>query len=102
MLILGLPVVVHVALVAAVALLFVRQRGLMRGQSRRVARTIWCPIKDRMLSAGLVETVWDGRRLDVAECAAFSPSTEIGCGKACLRLTERPRRASASGIPLLF
>ena len=102
MLIFGLPIVVYVALLVIIALLVVRHRGLMRGESRRVARTVWCPLKDRKLSAELVETVWDGRRLDVSECEAFSPSTAVTCGKACLRLTERPRPATASSIPLLF
>jgi hypothetical protein len=102
MLILGLPIVVHAALLVVIALLIVRHRGLMRGYRRRVARTIWCPVNDRKLSAELVEAVWDGQRLDVAQCSAFSPATAVTCEKVCLRLTDRPRPAPASGIPLLF
>jgi hypothetical protein len=100
--ILSLPVVVYVALLVAIVLLFVRRRGLMRGERRRVARTVWCPVKDRTLSAELVETVWEGRRLDVAECAAFSPPTAVTCEKACLRLTERPRPAPRGSILPIF
>jgi hypothetical protein len=100
MLIGNLPVVVYLALLAAVVLLVVRARGLMRGLSRRGTRTVWCPVHDRALTATLEEEVWDGRRVDVDECSAFSPPTAVTCGKACLRLTERPRPATASTLPL--
>ncbi|HEX7788833.1 MAG TPA: hypothetical protein VF653_21635 [Methylomirabilota bacterium] len=102
MLILGLPIIVHGSLLAAIVLLAMRHRGLMRGETRRIARTVWCPVKDRQLSAQLEEEVWDGRRVDVHACSAFSPTTAVTCGKACVRLAQRPRPAPASGIPLLF
>jgi hypothetical protein len=102
MLIGNLPIVVYLALLTAVVLLLVRARGLMRGVSRGVTQAVWCPVQDRKLTATLEEEVWDGRRLDVKECSAFSPPTAVICGKACLRLTERPRPATASSIPLLF
>jgi|SRR5689334_20553964 hypothetical protein len=102
MLIFGLPVIVYGALLAVIALLVVRRRGLMRGETRHVTRAVWCPIKDRTLSAQLEEEIWDGRRVDIDACSAFSPTTAVTCEKACLRLTERPRRARASGFPLLF
>jgi hypothetical protein len=57
---------------------------------------------DRQLTAELEEEFWDGRRVDVNQCSAFSPPTAVSCGKACLRLAERPRRATVSRIPLLF
>jgi hypothetical protein len=97
-----LPVIVHAALLAALVLLLVRHRGLMRGARRPVTRTVWCPVRDHKLTATLVEEVWDGRRVDVDQCSAFSPPTAVTCGKACVRLTERPRPARASSIPLLF
>ncbi len=102
MLIGNLPIVVYLALLAAVVLLLVRSRGLMRGVRRPVTRTVWCPVHDRKLTATLEEEVWDGRRVDVNECSAFSPPTAVTCGKACLRLTERPRSATVSSLPLLF
>ena len=102
MLIFGLPVIVYGALLAVIALLVVRRRGLMRGETRHVTRAVWCPVKDRTLSAQLEEEIWDGRRVDIDACLAFSPTTAVTCEKACLRLTERPRRARASGFPLLF
>jgi hypothetical protein len=97
-----LPTIVYAALLAALVLLGVRARGLMRGVRRLTTRKVWCPVHDRSFTATLQEEVWDGRRVDVAECSAFSPATAVTCGKACLRLTARPREASASGIPLLF
>lgn len=102
MLIEGLPVVVYLALLAVIVLGFVRYRGLMRNRTRRVAHAVWCPVHDRQMRAELEEEFWDGRRVDVTECSAFSPPTAVTCGKACLRLTERPRPATASRIPLLF
>jgi hypothetical protein len=102
MLIGQIPVIVYLALLALVVLLIVRHRGLMRGRTRLVAGPVWCPVKDRVLSAELEEEVWDGRRVDVARCAAFSPETAVTCGKACLRITERPRPATASRVPMMF
>ncbi len=100
MLIGDLPVVVYLALLTAVVLLLVRARGLMRGVRRRVTSRVWCPVHDRKLTATLEEEVWDGRRIDVSECSAFSPTTAVTCGKACLRLTRRPRPATVSSLPL--
>jgi hypothetical protein len=102
MLIAHLPVVLYLALLAAVVLLVVRSRGLMRGARRRVTRDVWCPVRDRQLIATLQEEFWDGRRVDVEECSAFSPATAVTCEKTCLRVTERPRPAPVSSIPLLF
>jgi len=102
MLIGELPIVVYAALLAALVLLFVRHRGLMRGVLRRVPQTVWCPVHDRKLTATLEEEVWDGTRVDVNQCSAFSPPTAVTCGKACLRLTRRPRPATVSSLPLLF
>jgi hypothetical protein len=102
MLIGNVPIVVYLALLAVIALFFVLRRGLMRGRTRPEARTVWCPVHDRQMTAELEEEFWDGRRVDVNQCSAFSPSTAVSCGKACLRLTERPRPAAVSGVPLLF
>jgi hypothetical protein len=102
MLIGHLPVVLYLALLAAVVLLVLRYRGLMAGASRRVTRAVWCPVRDRQFTATLQEELWDGRRVDVEECSALSPPTAVTCGKACLRITTRPRRASAPGAPLVF
>jgi hypothetical protein len=97
-----LPIVVYLALLAVVVLSFVRYRGLMRGRTRRMAHALWCPMHDCQMRAELEEEFWDGRRVDVNQCSAFSPPTAVTCGKACLRLIERPRPATASSIPLLF
>jgi hypothetical protein len=100
MLIGNLPVVVYLALLAVVVLLLVRARGLMRGARRWTTRRVWCPVHDRTLTATLEEEVWDGQRIDVSECSAFSPATAVTCGKACLRLTRRPQPATVSSLPL--
>ena len=102
MLIGGLPFIVYLALLALVVLAVVRHRGLMRGVRHPVARSVWCPMKDVRVTATLLEEVWDGQRIDVAACSAFSPPTAVTCSKACLRITKRPQPAVASGIPLLF
>ena len=102
MLIWNLPVVVYLALLAVIVLLAVRSRGLMLGASRRVTRSVWCPMQDRRLTATLKQEVWDGRRVDVEACSAFLPSTAVTCAKGCLRLTKRPRPASVSSIPLFL
>jgi hypothetical protein len=102
MLIGQVPVIVYLVLLAAIVLLLVRRHGVMRGVSRRVTRSVWCPVRDRGMTATLQEDFWDGTRVEVEECSAFSPATAVTCEKACLRLTERPRAASASRVPLLF
>lgn len=94
-------IVVSVALLIAV-LLLMRYRSAMRGVSQRVTRTVWCPLHDRPLSATLEEARWDGHRIDVEQCSAFSPPTAVRCGKGCLRLTGRPRPAAVSSIPMGF
>jgi hypothetical protein len=93
--------VVSVALLIAV-LLLMRYRSALRGASQRVTRTVWCPLHDRPESATLEENCWDGRRIDVEQCSAFSPPTAVRCEKSCLRLTSRPRPAAVPSIPLLF
>src|SRR5574338_152401 len=72
MLTLGLPIIVYGALLAVIVLLVVRCRGLMHGETRHVTRAIWCPVKDRTVLAGLEDEVWDGRRVDIDACSAFS------------------------------
>ena len=100
MVIAGVPVVIHLALLAVVVLLVFLKRGAMRGVSRRVARSVWCPVRDQQLAAELEEAEWDGKRLDVAQCAAFSPPTAVSCEKACLKITGRPGGPRASGLPI--
>ena len=102
MLILHLPVVLYLVLLAVIVLFVARSRGLMLGASQRVTRSVWCPMQDRRLTATLEEEVWDGRRVDVEQCSAFSPPTAVTCAKGCLRLTKRPRPAPVSSIPLVF
>jgi hypothetical protein len=57
-------------------------------------------VRDRQFAAELEEAEWDGKRLDVAQCAAFSPPTAVSCGKACLRITKRPGPPPTAGVPI--
>ena len=93
-----ISIVVSVALLTAV-LLLVLYREAMRDVTRLTARTVWCPLHDRRLSVTLEEGRWDGRRIDVEQCSAFSPPTAISCGKSCLHLTRRPRPAAVASVP---
>ena len=102
MVIAGVPVVIYLALFGVIVLLVVLKRGVMRGVTRRVMCSVWCPLSDRRLTAKLEEEVWDGKRVDVIQCSAFSPPTAITCEKSCLRLTKRPRPGAVpSSLPML-
>jgi hypothetical protein len=41
--------------------------------SRRVAQSFWCPFRDCNVTAEFREEPWDGARVDVARCTAFTP-----------------------------
>ena len=101
MVIASVPVVIYLALLAVIVLLVLLKRGVLRGVTRRVMCSVWCPLRDRRLTAELEEEVWDGKRVDVLQCSAFSPPTAVACEKSCLRLTKRPRTgAVSSNLPV--
>jgi hypothetical protein len=82
-----IPWIIPVALAIAVVLLVVRAFGsrLFRGA------VTWryefqCPAERGDVAADFRESVWDGRRLDVKRCSAFTPSEDVRCDKACTLL----------------
>jgi hypothetical protein len=85
-------------LVIVVTLLLWRS---FQGPRRRVTRSVWCPLSDRRRIVTLDESTWDGRRLEVVACAAFTPPNPVACGKACLRLLKRPPSVRVPTIPPL-
>jgi hypothetical protein len=93
-----LPVILALLPIVGVLLLC---RNL-RNPRRLVTRSVWCPLTDRGRQVTLQESTWDGQRLDVTACSAFTPPTAIGCGKACLRITRRPRPHRVPAIPPLL
>jgi hypothetical protein len=64
-------------------------RALPSG-SRRVARWFWCPFRDCNVTAEFREKPWDGTRIDVSRCTAFTPPEAVNCAKLCLGLKKFP------------
>ena len=96
-----IPWIIPAALAAAVVLLAVRALGprLFRGTlSWRYA--FRCPAKHQDVDAEFRESVWDGRRLDVERCSAFTPPDDVRCDKACTLLARLPRRGATRFRPL--
>jgi hypothetical protein len=90
-----LPWIVPGALAAAVLLLVIRAFG----RSLFPGRACWrysfrCPLKHQDVDAELRESVWDGQRLGVDRCSAFTPAEDVRCSKACTWM-RLPRRGSA-------
>jgi hypothetical protein len=85
------PWIVPVALAAAIALVVIRVLGphLFRG-SLTWRYSFRCPGKGQDVAADFRESVWDGRRLDVERCTAFSPPEDVRCNKACTFLPRLP------------
>jgi hypothetical protein len=54
------------------------------------SRTFWCPFVTQNVRVEFEETAWDGQRVEVCRCSAFTPSTAIACDKACLKLGTFP------------
>ena len=54
------------------------------------SRSFWCPFRARNVRVEFEETAWDGRRVDVCRCSAFTPETTVACNKACLTLATFP------------
>lgn len=62
-------------------------RALPSG-SRLVARLFWCPFRERNVTAEFRENPWDGTRIDVSRCSAFTPPDAVTCEKLCLGLKK--------------
>lgn len=79
-------VIIGLALATAVALLLVIAYGPLRGVTRLVTRSFWCPFLKRDVTAEFQEEAWDGRPVEVMRCTAFTPPTAITCQRHCLGL----------------
>lgn len=83
-------IIIVLAVMTAAALLLVAVVGALPGAIRTVRRSFWCPFLDRSVTAEFREKAWDGRRVGVDRCTAFSPSTAIACEKLCVELKKLP------------
>jgi hypothetical protein len=59
---------------------------------RVVTQWLWCPFRAQNVEAELQEDPWNGRRVGISRCTAFTPPTAIICDKDCLRLRLDPAR----------
>ena len=87
-----IPWIIPAALVAALVLLFILALGprLFRGTlAWRYA--FHCPFKEQDVATEFRESAWDGRRLDVERCTAFTPPDDVRCDKACQLLGRLPQ-----------
>jgi hypothetical protein len=81
------PWIVPGALAAAMVLLVIRAFGTRLFTGTVIWRYAFrCPVKRQDVDAELRESVWDGQRLDVERCSAFTPAEDVRCDKACTRL----------------
>jgi hypothetical protein len=94
------PWIVPVALAAAVVLFVIRLLGphLFRG-TLTWRYSFRCPGKQQDVEADFRESEWDGRRLDVERCSAFTPAEDVRCNKACAFLARLPRRGGRESEP---
>lgn len=77
------PLVVVIGTFLVLVALIRNGRRLFPG-TRSWAAAFWCPFRGRDVEAHFEETVWEGKRLDVTDCSAFTPTTKVTCDKACL------------------
>jgi hypothetical protein len=78
------PITAVLALAATAVLLVVLAFGSRSRATRPVVWSFWCSRQARNVTAEFEEKSWDGKRVDVASCTAFSPPTDIRCDKQCL------------------
>ncbi len=81
------PVPIFLAVAAVFILVLAFGRRLFPGiyLSRRA---FWCPFRSTNVRVDFKTSIWDGNRLDVEGCSAFSPPVQ--CEKACLLLGKFP------------
>lgn len=83
-------IIIGLALATALALILMLVFGSFPGMIRTVRRAFWCSVAGRNVTAEFQEEAWDGRRVEVNRCSAFTPSTAITCKKLCLTLKKLP------------
>ena len=75
-----LAIVSLVALVLVVGLL--SGRRLFAG-TRNLSDSFWCPFRGRFVDVEFKIDAWEGQRVDVVTCSAFTPSSAVTCDKRC-------------------
>lgn len=83
-------IIIGLALATALAFILILAFGSFTGMIRTVRRAFWCPVTGRNVTAEFQEEAWDGRRVEVNRCSAFTPSTAVTCQKLCLTLKKLP------------
>lgn len=83
-------IIIVLALATALGLLLMVMFGALRGVTRTVSRSFWCPFLDRNVTAEFREEAWNGRPVEVNRCTAFTPPTAITCAKSCLQMGKFP------------
>lgn len=89
-------IIIGLAVATAVALLLLIAFGAFPGMVRTVARSFWCPFLSRRVTAEFREEAWDGAKVAVTRCTAFTPPTAITCGRRCLGLRRFPSSPEAA------
>ena len=87
-------VIIVIASAAALALFLLVAFGVFPGLVRTVTRSFFCPVRGRYVTAEFQEEAWDGERLEVNTCTAFTPPTAVTCEKICVNLKKLPRVAT--------
>ena len=58
---------------------------VLLARNRRVRRLGHCPISANTVAIEVGESFWTGEPVDVVSCSEFTPRTNVGCDKRCLR-----------------
>jgi hypothetical protein len=58
-------------------------------------RSLWCPGVRKDVTVEFESHAWEGARVAVTRCSAFSPATAIRCDRLCLQLEASP----PAGVP---
>lgn len=88
----AIPWIIPGALAASLVLLAIRLLGPRLFPGTLTWRYAFrCPASQQAVDADFRESMWDGRRLDVERCSAFTPAHDVRCDKACARLARLPR-----------
>ncbi len=95
----SVPLIIPLALMTGALFLLVLAIGVSRGVTEPATRSFWCPFRERSVTAQFEQAVWDGKRLAVVDCSAFSPPTAVTCDKACLTLRKLGAKPRPSGPP---
>ena len=77
--------------VGVVLLIVLLTRPRIFHGSRAVAQSFWCQFAQRLVNVDFRVDAWDGHRVDVEACSAFTPSHAITCEKRCLKTTAQGR-----------